>query len=119
MFQEMMPMTQPSGGATLCVKQDIQNSSNEGNVINLGFAPDFLYVCAIKGEYADSYYYYKDENGNEIEHSVRVGGSVDDIVAVQLWGSDKTTFRFHGGGGTNSVYYNVYWGKGFTVIPST
>ena len=112
------------GSGTLCVTQDIQNASNEGNTIDLGFAPDFLYVCAAKtGGYADTYYYYKDENGTEIQHYIRVvnnsSGRYDDTLSAIWWSSDKTQFRFHGAGGTSGVYYNVYWGKGFTIIPST
>lgn len=98
------------GGNKLHIFQDIQNSSNEGQLIDLGFAPTFLYVCAIKDTtgYADSYYYYKDENGVETQHYVRIGGSIDDTLPAIYWSADHKQFRFHGAGGTGGVSYNIY-----------
>ena len=89
------------------VYEDTQNSSNEGTVIDLGFAPSFLYACAFKNNYADTYIYVNDGTHN-YEHYVRVGGGLDDVISSIWWSSDHKQFRFHGAGATSGVQYQIY-----------
>lgn len=112
----------PQGGGILHVYSDIQDASNQGSTINLGFAPTFLYVFALKNNtYSDTYYYEKDENGNETEHYVRVAsgsGRIDDTLTTPFlfWSADRTSFAFHGAGGTSGVTYYIYAYEGNLTI---